>query len=685
MSDNAYYNSHPDKFVSFFEKTKYGAIFFILLIQNIWIFRAHYFSGYGVPWDFVGTYLAVPYYWIEAVNNGESVSWIPFQGMGYPLYMNLQSGFYYLPNWVFVLFSKSYTVSAAILFQNFHIFMGSVGAFFAARLFILNWKEALLVGLLYQSFGAFYTNAEHVDIIRSLAILPWVMTPILCPWGNKSKLLTCSILFLPMWVLFLWTGGYLGSSIAISFVLGVVFLLRFFIESDNRRVSLLILVSSISGVLLASIQYFPVLFKMSELKQTSGTISYDYFQWIDVFSLIYNVDNPVLPHDISMRSTFVGVVAICLLVAGLNRFLLWNKWLVFTLILSIFMGSKVLHPVIIQYIPQIGLSRFTMSDYRGLIGLALILLAVSNFKHIAYGSKLKSHVFLSVIFLFIVMGNLTLEINSMNNLIPVSRLILFTIVVSFSLYYLASKKPNTALFVLMIVVPLDFSRVHLKKYYYKVPGITKHIETTFGSYSETQKSLHSKFITHPAKREARQDLQEQPLLYKGYYTGEYLMNDYGGSAHLIKYEVIRTTPRLHAFAMSEWKAIRLKNAINNRVPEVEFQLKEEGVKSVDYGTSTLKYDVNILMPTQVVENEIYWEGWSMDILFPTGRHLTIKPYEVEGFRAWSLPQGKYTMQASYKTPWENVSIFIFMCGLFLWIALVGYVIAPKVMTNWRSR
>jgi|GEM_PF-688989 len=48
----------------------------LLLIQNLLIFRNHYFQGFAFPWDFLGPYHAVPYYWIEAVKAGVGVDWM---------------------------------------------------------------------------------------------------------------------------------------------------------------------------------------------------------------------------------------------------------------------------------------------------------------------------------------------------------------------------------------------------------------------------------------------------------------------------------------------------------------------------------------------------------------------------------------------------------------------------------
>src|SRR4051812_1551587 len=112
----------------------------VLLLQNLFIFWRHYFGGYGFPWDFIAGYHAVPYYWIEAARHGMSSAWIPFQGMGYPLYMNLQSSLFYPPLWLVAWANQGYSLAIAVELQAMHVGFGALGAAICARLMGLRWS-----------------------------------------------------------------------------------------------------------------------------------------------------------------------------------------------------------------------------------------------------------------------------------------------------------------------------------------------------------------------------------------------------------------------------------------------------------------------------------------------------------------------------------------------------------------
>ena len=130
----------------------------ILVVQNIAIFWNHYFNKIGFPWDFSWNYYSVPAFWTTAVSQGIFPQWIPFQSTGYPFFLNAQSGFYYPFFWFFSLFSISYTLDAAVIFQVLHVLLGSVGMFFFLKFMFKSSRYALLGAIAFQFFGVFFAN-----------------------------------------------------------------------------------------------------------------------------------------------------------------------------------------------------------------------------------------------------------------------------------------------------------------------------------------------------------------------------------------------------------------------------------------------------------------------------------------------------------------------------------------------
>jgi len=140
------------------ENKRFSYIIFmaILVVQNIAIFWNHYFNKMGFPWDFSATYYSIPAFWTTAISQGIVPQWIPFQSLGYPLFLNAQSGFYYPFFWIFSLLSIPYTLDAAVIFQILHVLLGSVGIFFFLNSTFKSSRYALLGAIAFQFFGGFF-------------------------------------------------------------------------------------------------------------------------------------------------------------------------------------------------------------------------------------------------------------------------------------------------------------------------------------------------------------------------------------------------------------------------------------------------------------------------------------------------------------------------------------------------
>ncbi|WP_039877196.1 hypothetical protein [Herbaspirillum frisingense] len=350
----------------------------ILALQNGLYFWRH-FSANGIfPNDFLLTYQAVPYYLVEVARVGKDTSWIPFQGMGYPTYMNLQSGFDYLPIRLLSWLGVAYSFEVAKLLQIAHVYLGAVGAAVCARTCGMKWWQAILAGVFYQGFGGFYSNAQHPDIIRSFAFLPWLCMPVFMNWRAMSRLNWIAIVLLPLWIFMQWTGAYPGATLAVFFVLGSVTLVRTLLEKEVGTVGLLIGSAMLVGTLLSGLTLLPAFLDAREIARSVevGSMQYDYLVTSDMLSLIFPITNDrLLHHDQSMRSVFVGIPAITLFLLGLLRWRPMMKWPVVSMVLAILIASGLLHPLLARLIPPLGVSRFVMADYRGIIGLAIVLVA----------------------------------------------------------------------------------------------------------------------------------------------------------------------------------------------------------------------------------------------------------------------------------------------------------------------
>ena len=648
------------------------AILFILLLQNILFFHRHYFHGDAFPWDFMLTYHAVPYYWIELSKLGVDTSWIPFQGMGYPLFMNLQSGLFYPVFWLFVAFHKTYTVHAAVLVQGVHVLLGAVGAVVCARLLGLGWRHALLAGVLYQGFGGFYSHASHPDIVRSYAFVPWMSAPVFASWGQmkQSNLLKIGIAMLPFFVYCAWTGGYPGVTIASFFILTITVLARL-IFGDDRKIGFTILTAFVSGIFLAAIFLVPVAMQVSEILRSQSSKHYHYLFPSDFLALVYSVNNSYFLHDVTMRSFFVGVPALALLLIGLQNWCIWNKWVLFSGGLALLMATGLLHAIVIKVLPLIGFSRFPIVDYGVFIALSIILLAVTTSQYIEKTKIKTGYAWAIVLLLFLLFGNQILKINGGDWSGDGMRL--FTVLLGTILVLgpVLSKKPLWIVPAIIMISLFDWGRDHWSASYFSLSQGQVYSELAM-NLANDRKLLGVRLNTTNECRPARLDIgpDGNPASIRGYYSGEYMMGDYAGSMNFRRQQKILSDISLKSFAAMSWRMVLIPDKIkaDPKYFQAAVRVKAE---CLNYSTSEIKLAIDMQNSHLVVENEIYWLGWEAELLNSIVKpSKIIKAVDVNGFRGWFLPAGKYVMIERYKAPYLNLALMLTFFGVMIWLCVV---------------
>ena len=765
--------------------------FCILGLQNILYFSRHYFHGITFPDDFLLTYHAVPYYWIEAFKAGQSIDWVPFQGMGYPLFLNLQSGANYPPFWLFPLFDGTYTLFAAVVMQGLHVFLGGIGACVCARLLGLGWPESILAGIFYQSFGGFYSNSQHPDIIRAYAFIPWLCGPALANWRTRSTALTISLSALPIWVFCLWTGGYPGTAISSLFVLSTVCSLRIcFGGRDTVTTGLQFLIMLCVGTLLAGVALVPAALSSTELDRAGdfSAIVYDYMNVRDFFALAFPVSNSYFTHDISMRSLFVGFPVIALVLIGLVKRDARLTWPLVCAFIALMMALGPLHHIASTMLPPLRLSRFVMADNRAIICLVLTLAAacfagglrrVSKFQRlwplllilffwvggallnlerdyadedrialimaaivcvaavlddctIRYRSLKIEPVFvlalvvlvfyvrylrdvsvssnMSIIITYIFCVTISvIVINFISGLI-FKRSVHPTIIISLAIFasffvsfiFFESVDKNGILIPISICVVLTifvlspsvlqknqvivisalamitvmhWIVVNWPERYFAPPmqdGV-EWVESITGKFSVTQNLLQQRLISGKC-RGPRYDTivpTANQFPWSGYYTGEYFMRDYSGPMKLKRQQKILSSEPLRSFAMLPWTMIEVRD-FEGGLGLSPSESPRVNAVCVKYGTSEVRYLLNLSEPTMVVENETYSPGWFATLFCENcgweANTRKLMPLEVDGFRGWALPSGQYLFVARFETPNLSLGIAASLLGLGLWVA-----------------
>src|SRR6266487_6374532 len=361
-------------------------------ILNLIIFRSHYFGKDCFPWDFWKTYYAIIPFWTTAVSQHVLPEWVPFSGMGFPFFINLQSSFFYPPLWLFVVPGIHYTLHAAVIMQCLHVLWGAWGAFLLLRVLTDDWRSALFGALAYQFFGGFYCNAEHMDIVRAYAWLPWLF------WAATVKgTLQIRNLLLPVIVYCVTTASYPGNVVSHSFLVGVYLLYQFYQPSarSDRR-SVLIIVGLLAlGFILSLVALGPAFLLRDQLTRASAKLPTASLAFQDWLSLIapWTFGTMLIPGylgDPSMISVFVGLPTIMLIIliqrTTAKRFTVWWVLLILAGVLA-FGKLSILYRGSLTILPILGFSRMASSDYRGVVGLALIVLASASLSEFLGASR----------------------------------------------------------------------------------------------------------------------------------------------------------------------------------------------------------------------------------------------------------------------------------------------------------
>lgn len=348
-----------------------GLVLGVLTALMLLIF-GDFLSGRTSPqFDFVGAYNAEAFAWWFDGSFFRPMEWAPYTWGGYPTVASLQNSAWYLPVGA-VANLTFFDIHAASVLHVLHVVFASVGVYALGRRWGLGVLPATF-GLCAAFFVAgFYSNAQHVDIVRGYAWIPWllfVLSPA-WPWRRWWAVPGAAVV---LWQVLV--GAYPGIIVATVYAGAVWVLAQQLLMRPRLREFLLPLgVAAASAGLLSAIKYVPVLLIKGVGSPTGADDSA--FDWGILGTVFYGYSGANLPTDMSMRPYFVPATAVALL-----AFVPWSTPRARSLGLVVAAAIVVSLPVfpwfdIVGSLPGAGLSRFRTSDYRPFILFGTILLAM---------------------------------------------------------------------------------------------------------------------------------------------------------------------------------------------------------------------------------------------------------------------------------------------------------------------
>lgn len=664
----------------------------ILGVVNLVTFWGHYFGNECFPWDFWKLYYAIIPFWTTSVKQHVLPEWVPFEGMGYPFFLNLQSSFFYPPLWLFVVLGVYYSLHAAVVVQCLHVLWGAYGAFLLLRVLTNDWRAALFGALAYHFFGGFYSNAEHMDIVRAYAWLPWLF------WGATLKgTLRIRNFLLPAIFYCVATASYPGNLISHSFLIGVYILFQIYrpLERSNRWEVVIVAGLLALGVVLSLVAIGPAFLLRDQLTRASvklPTASWAFPDWLSVVAP-WALERMLIPGyigDVSMISAFIGVpiVILVMLIPGTTakRFAAW--WVLLILAATLAVGRlSTVYNVAVAMVPILGLSRMASSDYRGVVGLALIVLASASLSEFLTASRDFQRELIRQRFKYLCLLPLVVFSGVFGVFLSGQEIIWLVLMWAITLAALCfqwSKLSGAPWVSPALLCALIFAggwhviSVSTWTWTADQPEVDGLYKRTVGFSTYAQRLPVAEKILGAPVRPARVDRARADFSWSGYLDGSYQMSDWTNtvlkartqletSAVLLKYMRLPLTPLVFP-NVQQVSPDMLRKRVFQEFPTAEQQSE---VAPVKYGVNTITYNVTLAANSIVVENEVWFPGWKGKLIRGSE---TIGKVRATSFnqmlRAWRLPAGKYTLVTQYETPYLRACAILSAIGWVIYLSFL---------------
>jgi hypothetical protein len=640
------------------------------------MFAGHYAGAVLIPWDFGKTYHAVPFFWTTAAGSGTFPTWVPFQGPGAPLAMNLQSGLFYPPLWIFPALGLTYSLHAAIVFQLLHVLFGACGMSALARTRGLDWRTTALAGAAFQVFGGFFSNAQHPDIVRGYAWTPWLLAALtvspgergLGPW--RARLLSVAVLGLL-------TGAYPGQGPA-TLVLGGLYLALQLLDCEARprfareklRSVLLRVAWLALGLLMAGVHLLPPWLLRDELLRSAeaGSLERTGLGAWNAFTTFLPYDVPFLEGDVSMRSLFITLPVLVGLFLVPVRALRREPALLLVLLLSVALAQA--GPALAlaaRLLPPLGLSRFPAADYRALLAVPLVLFGALGLRGALEGGLRTWGTLPRALALgaFLWVG---LEHWGRKGLPPESARSLYLILGAALLVLLvASLRGGTVRYgalVLLGLVLADGRRLHQSVRRTWSPVVPGREQRWQADFAKLRGELEAELGRARSERPGRRDGES----LDGYRRGAYVFHDYAASDHLAVVDRLMKRPLAkHMLRPSAPLLLAAETPLDPLPKALERPLPAAQGSAVcrSFAPVSIRYAVSTRVPALLVENEPAFPGWSA-VRVDSGVELESVP-AAWPLRAWHLAAGEYEVALTFRMPAFTWAALVSLCAAALWL------------------
>ena len=683
---------------------KYMAPIAILCAVNLGTFYLHYAGKMTFPWDFVAGYHAHSYGWYSAGSILSPPLWLPWADMGFPAFLALQSGAWYLPLAVLDAVGVDYTIHVATAFQSLHVLIGAVGAYFLLRRFYFCAGIALLGALAYHFAAAFYSGQQFVDIVRAAAILPWLWLVFHPDFIMRSKIAPV-ITSVILWQFLV--AAYPGNIVSTAYG-SIVYCLMAFIAIKNRKDRILYIslvgAAVIAALFMAMVKWYPILSQRAQL-------SYEHvgryvIEWKLLASVLLPYDVDFFPGDVSMRSLWLPLALLWGIPFAKLRSraeLLGAALVALTFLMAMAIPASSL---LMEFIPGMRVSRFLVSDWRPIFQLALVFLAVSGWRRVLEAEYSQTAVLIrGAIAVFASLSVLaiasTLGYPSSAMLGPVVMIAVMALVVGWvgllSCNRITLKSARSwviSLLCLLVVADalwfqFQQARTWREPWSQAIEALV-YGNTVDGFIGDQAVGMDT------ARRQGRYASSADPevalkekrsLAYnRCWYSHAYCVLGYNnlkmstphanfaaalaaeGGNDLLAFA--RRPQQLMMLPPNDPGFVRGLTKENHDATAIGEDLDGVSVEFIRYLPGEAAYRITTPRPLVIVENEIWWSGWSVSYCNEKSCSSPAATKQTpQGLRSWTLNEGKWDVILKYSDTHSQTGYRLFWLGLLISVLL----------------
>ena len=344
------------------------AVLAALEIATFWGF----FTGATAPqWDFFNHYNTEAAAWWRDGSLFHQPQWMPYAWGGYPALTNAQNSSWYLPVGLVAAFGP-FTIHASAALAALHVGFGALGVYCLARSWKLNQLISLLGLVIWFYAAGPFSNAEHLDIARTYAWVPWVLLVVGTSWKwDRAWRWLVAVLVLWQAILSMYPGILVASVYCLA---GYVIVSQLTHRPAFKAYLLPLAITGGCAAAMSLLRYLPLYLTRGSGSPSSSDSSE--FGWRSLGSFLYPTGDPGLGNDISMRSFFLPAVVFALI-----PLLAWRTKLLRPVIALVGVAAVLGLPWwpwhdVVRKLPGFALSRFTMSDFKPYLLLGLTLAAL---------------------------------------------------------------------------------------------------------------------------------------------------------------------------------------------------------------------------------------------------------------------------------------------------------------------